>query len=75
MNGPNKTLHPPHAADGSRDAGAKRSPPPEVFRALEYARDHDPHPVVRNIAKWYTPGGPRYERLAPKLERKQRSAD
>ena len=45
---------------------------PKVLRALEWARDHDPHPVVRNIAKWYTPGGPRYERLAPKPSRKQR---
>jgi hypothetical protein len=39
---------------------------PNVQRALEYARDHDPHPVVRKIAGWYTPGGPIYKRLAPK---------
>src|SRR6266508_6212944 len=31
----------------------------------KYARDHDPHPVVRKIAGWYTPGGPIYKRLAP----------
>lgn len=42
---------------------------PDVLRALEYARDHDPHPVVRKIAGWYTPGGPRYKRLAPKPAR------
>jgi hypothetical protein len=44
---------------------------PEVLRALEYARDHDAHPVVRNIARWYTPGGPRYERLMPKPPKKK----
>jgi HEAT repeat protein len=46
---------------------------PDVLRALEYARDHDPHPVVRKIARWYTPGGPRYERLVPKPTRKRKS--
>jgi hypothetical protein len=44
---------------------------PDVLRALEYARDHDPHPVVRKIAGWYTPGGPIYKRLAPKTVRAQ----
>ena len=39
---------------------------PDVLRALEYARDHDSHPVVRKIAGWYTPGGPIYNRLRPK---------
>lgn len=39
---------------------------PDVLRALEYARDHDPHPVVRKIAAWYTPGGPIYKRLTTK---------
>jgi hypothetical protein len=42
-----------------------------VLRALEYARDHDPHPVVRKIARWYTPGGPIYKRLTPKPARTQ----
>jgi hypothetical protein len=42
---------------------------PDVLRALEYARDHDPHPVVRKIAGWYTPGGPIYKRLTPKPSR------
>jgi len=41
----------------------------DVLRALEYARDHDPHPVVRKIAGWYTPGGPIYKRLIPKPSR------
>lgn len=47
---------------------------PDVLRALEYARDHDPHPVVRNVARWYTPGGPIYKRLMPKPPRKRRNA-
>lgn len=42
---------------------------PEVLRALEHARDHDPHPVVRKIARWYTPGGTIYKRLMPKQAR------
>jgi len=44
---------------------------PDVLRALEYAREHDPHPVVRKIAGWYTPGGPIYKRLTPKPMRTQ----
>jgi len=44
---------------------------PDVLRALEYARDHDPHPVVRKIAGWYTPGGPIYKRLTPKPPREK----
>ncbi len=39
----------------------------DVLRALEHARDQDAHPVVRKIARWYTPGGPIYRRLQPKL--------
>jgi hypothetical protein len=39
---------------------------PDVLPALEYARNHDPHPVVRKIAGWYTPGGTIYKRLTPK---------
>jgi hypothetical protein len=46
----------------------------EVLRALEWARDHDPHPVVRKIAGWYTPGGPRYERLTPRPSRTRPNA-
>ncbi len=44
----------------------------DVLEALEYARDNDSHPVVRKIARWWTPGGPRYERLLPKPPRKKR---
>ena len=47
---------------------------PDVLRALEYARDHDPHPVVRKIARWYTPGGPIYKRLIPKPSRMRKAA-
>jgi HEAT repeat protein len=36
----------------------------DVLRALEHARDHDPDPVVRKKARWFTPGGPLYNRLA-----------
>jgi HEAT repeat protein len=45
---------------------------PDVIPALEQARDRDPHPVVRKIASWYTPGGPIYQRLAPRPTRKKR---
>ena len=38
----------------------------DALNALLYAREHDPHPVVRKIARWYTPGGPIYKRLAPR---------
>ena len=48
---------------------------PDVMRALEYARDHDPHPVVRKIAGWYTPGGPIYKKLTPKPSRERSSVD
>jgi HEAT repeat protein len=41
----------------------------DALQALLYAREHDPHPVVRKIARWYTPGGPIYNRLAPRLPR------
>ena len=45
---------------------------PDLIAALEHARDHDPHPVVRKIASWYTPGGPIYQRLAGKPSKKKR---
>ncbi len=47
---------------------------PDVLRALEWAHDHDPHPLVRKVAGWYTPGGPIYKRLMPKPPRKRRNA-
>jgi hypothetical protein len=40
---------------------------PEVARALEHARDHDPHPVVRSVAGWYAPGGINYRKIAARL--------
>jgi HEAT repeats len=36
----------------------------DVARALEEARERDPHPVVRTVAGWYAPGGAVYRRLA-----------
>lgn len=47
---------------------------PDVLHALEWARDNDPHPVVRNIARWYTPGGAIYKRLMPKPPKKKAKA-
>ena len=47
---------------------------PDICRALESARDHDPDPLVRKVAGWYTPGGPIYRRLAPRPPRKSRAA-
>jgi HEAT repeats len=37
----------------------------DVAQALEEAREQDPHPVVREVAGWYLPGGAIYRRLAP----------
>ncbi len=48
---------------------------PDVLCALEYARQHDSHPVVRKIASWFTPGGPRYQRLLPKRARRARARE
>lgn len=42
---------------------------PLALPALQHARLHDPSPVVRKIAGWYLPDGPRYKALAPKLAR------
>ena len=36
----------------------------DAARALEDARDRDPHRVVRQVAGWYAPGGQVYRRLA-----------
>ncbi len=46
---------------------------PDVLAALEQARQHDPHPVVRKIAGWFTPGGSRYQRTLPKPARRVRA--
>ncbi len=45
----------------------------DVLQALDYARQHDAHPVVRKIASWFTPGGPRYEQLRPKPARRAKA--
>jgi HEAT repeat protein len=42
---------------------------PEALAALRRAHQNDPCAVVRKIAGWYVPGGPRYERLEPKVPR------
>jgi HEAT repeat protein len=39
---------------------------PAALAAIERAHRHDPHPVVRKIAGWFVPGGPRYEAIRPK---------
>lgn len=41
--------------------------------ALQHTRIHDPSPIVRKIAGWYLPGGPRYKALAPKIRRTKAS--
>lgn len=46
---------------------------PAVLGALEQAHQQDPHPVVRKIAGWFTPGGPRYQRLLPKPTRRSQT--
>jgi hypothetical protein len=46
---------------------------PDICQALEWSRDHDPDPLVRKVAGWYTPGGPIYRRLSPRPARKSRS--
>lgn len=42
-----------------------------ALRALEHARDHDPHPTVRKMARWWTPGGPRYRASCPDRHRRR----
>lgn len=39
----------------------------DVRQALEHARDHDPHPVVREVAGWGTPGAHNYRKRAAQL--------
>ena len=38
---------------------------PEALDALQEARDTDPDPNVRSVARRYTPGGAIYERVSP----------
>lgn len=42
---------------------------PLSLPALQQAFIHDPSPIVRKIAGWYLPGGPRYQALMPKVGR------
>ena len=44
----------------------------DAVEALEHARRHDPHPVVRKVAGWWIPGGARYERTKPRPARVHR---
>jgi HEAT repeats len=46
----------------------------DARHALEHARDHDPHPVVRKVAGWYAPGGPIYRRISSKASIDKRRA-
>jgi HEAT repeat protein len=39
--------------------------------ALCRAHAEDPNPVVRKVAGWYVPGGPRYARLKPRTARRR----
>jgi HEAT repeat protein len=42
---------------------------PTALNAVQRAHREDEHPVVRKIAGWYVPGGPRYEALKPRPPR------
>ena len=41
----------------------------DAGRAIARAAADDPHPAVRKVARWFVPGGPRYERSKPKARR------
>ena len=45
---------------------------PAALDAVQRAHREDEHPVVRKIAGWYIPGGPRYEATKPRLARPAR---
>lgn len=38
----------------------------DVLDALVRAHAHDPAPLVRKVAGWWIPGGPRFRRTAPR---------
>jgi HEAT repeat protein len=42
----------------------------DALAALQVANDEDPDPLVRKVAGWHIPGGPRYERTKPRPARK-----
>ena len=46
----------------------------EVADALAQARDNDPDPLVRKVAAWWAPGGPRYERTLAKERVRSRTS-
>lgn len=43
----------------------------DVLQALLRAHADDPSPVVRKIAGWWIPGGPRFEMTLPRQERRK----
>lgn len=43
----------------------------DVLAALEQALHADLSPIVRKIAGWWVPGGPRFEALRPRSERRK----
>ncbi len=45
---------------------------PAALAAIERASRQDPHSVVRKMANWFAPGGPRYEATRPRPARKPR---
>lgn len=63
-------------ADAARLVSAAVHRSPDALGAIERAHRDDPHPVVRKIAGWFVPGGPRYEATKPRPARlaRQRAA-
>jgi HEAT repeat protein len=43
----------------------------DALEAIIVAHDADHDPLVRKVAGWYCPGGPNYERLRPRPERRR----
>jgi hypothetical protein len=41
----------------------------DVVQALQRAHAQDPHPLVRKVAGWFIPGGPRFRRTQPRASR------
>ena len=56
-----------HAAHALGPAVHRRR---DALEALEVAHERDVDPLVRKVAGWYRPGGPIFERLRPKGDRK-----
>lgn len=49
--------------------GAEVHARPAALVALQSAREDDPSPMVRKKVTWYLPGGPIFDRTAPKAKR------